>query len=163
MEKFNSTKDFIDFWLSDKKAIIFKFPSVEKAKHAYGSLQQSRDKFGCDAEVSLHENAVFIERKADKEIRIPCPACGTLYAPYINKMYCSKECQWKTARERKRERRKLGVHYEPPVKKEKKRPNDKLTQMANEAAALGLTYGQYAAMKERGAVYETREGVIRGA
>lgn len=79
-----------------------------------------------------------------------CPTCGTIFRPtQQNRYYCSKECAQEGA-----SRRSLAKTYSPRAGVTVYRPENELHRLAVEARQHGLSYGQYVAMKEKGARYE---------
>lgn len=80
-----------------------------------------------------------------------CEICGKEFTPrHHRQLYCTKECANESEKQNKIIRKRR-----PKVVYEKK--NQELVEMTVKARELGMTYGQYVAMIEGGAKYETRK------
>ena len=81
-----------------------------------------------------------------------CPVCKKMFVieDKYNRRYCSPECRLEAKRERdrnaRREKRFLGEAPKNPRQKEDM--SARLTEACTTAKSLGLSYGEYMALKE---------------
>lgn len=80
---------------------------------------------------------------------IPCRICGKLFDSKHGSIYCSDECRKIAIKEQTKRRSGYYREYykkQRTEKKTKKRKSE-ISDINAEARALGMTYGQYQAMK----------------
>ena len=76
---------------------------------------------------------------------IPCKNCGKLFEPKPREIYCSAECRKEVIKAAKRYQ--MYQFEKPKAEKPKKKRKSQLDAINAEARKLGMTYGQYQAMK----------------
>lgn len=92
------------------------------------------------------------ELSKEENMTRKCPVCGKAISQN-RKIYCSDECQRTSKRVKNAEgmRKKRQEEKEQRTEGRKKKDNNAhLTQVAIEARKLGMTYGEYVAMRDTG-------------